>query len=40
MGKTAKWKYIVTIPDKYWTSSSNLEFVIKENDAKKNKRNK
>ena len=41
MGKATRRKYIIVVPDKYWTSSMpNVDWIIKESDAKATKRNK
>ena len=36
MGTTTRWKYIVIVPNKYWTSSlANIKWITKEDNAKK-----
>jgi|2_EtaG_2_1085320.scaffolds.fasta_scaffold04684_2 hypothetical protein len=41
MGQVIRRKQLIIVPDKYWTSSlPNVEWIIKESDAKKATRNK
>jgi len=41
MGKTTRREPIIIVPDGYWISSyDNIEWIYKESDAKRNKRNK
>ena len=41
MGKTIRRKQIIIVPDGYWLSSyNNIEWIYKESDAKRTKRNK
>jgi hypothetical protein len=39
MGKTVRRQHLIIVPDKYWVSShSNIEWIIKESNAKRVKR--